>query len=92
MYFCVCIINGCVCVCLCTIYNKLFLNVQLFLQFSLSRTILAPWKGDTRTQHLAFVVFYKNLHLLFFVGSGGSKAAKIASSNTFFSPFCKIEK
>lgn len=30
---------------------------------------------------------YKSVHFLFFTGSGGSKAAKIASSNTFFKPF-----
>lgn len=35
---------------------------------------------------------YKNLHFLFLEGSGGSKAAKIASSNTFFRPFCKSRK
>lgn len=28
------------------------------------------------------------MHFLRFIGSGGSKAAKIASSNTFFNPFC----
>lgn len=31
---------------------------------------------------------YKILHRFFFVGSGGSRAANIASSNTFFKPFC----
>ena len=31
---------------------------------------------------------YKIEHFLFFGASGGSNAAKIASSNTFFNPFC----
>lgn len=35
---------------------------------------------------------YKILHFFFFCGSGGSKAAKIASSNTFFNPFCKSKR
>ena len=30
---------------------------------------------------------YRSIHFLFFTGSGGSNAAKIASSNTFFNPF-----
>merc|ERR1719384_814240 len=34
------------------------------------------------------LVNHKIKHFLFFGGSGGSKAAKIASSNTFFNPFC----
>lgn len=29
----------------------------------------------------------KIIHFLFFGGSGGSKAARMASSNTFFNPF-----
>lgn len=35
-----------------------------------------------------FLVNHKIRHLLFFGGSGGSNAAKIASSKTFFNPFC----
>ena len=35
---------------------------------------------------------YKMIHLFFFGGSGGSNAASIASSNTFFKPFCKVLK
>lgn len=31
---------------------------------------------------------YKIWHSFFFGASGGSRAARIASSNTFFSPFC----
>ena len=31
-------------------------------------------------------------HFRFFGCSGGSRAARIASSNTFFKPFCKCEK
>jgi hypothetical protein len=34
---------------------------------------------------------YKNLHFLLLGCSGGSRAAKIASSKTFFSPFCRDE-
>lgn len=30
------------------------------------------------------------LHLLFFTGSGGSNAARMASSKTFFNPFCNF--
>lgn len=30
---------------------------------------------------------YRNLHRFFLLGSGGSRAAKMASSKTFFSPF-----
>ena len=30
----------------------------------------------------------RRAHLFFLAGSGGSKAARIASSNTFFKPFC----
>jgi hypothetical protein len=32
--------------------------------------------------------FYKILHRFFLAGSGGSSAANIASSKTFFNPFC----
>jgi hypothetical protein len=32
---------------------------------------------------------YKRTHFLLFTGSGGSNAARIASSKTFFSPFWK---
>lgn len=32
---------------------------------------------------------HSSTHLRFFLGSGGSNAANIASSNTFFSPFCE---
>ena len=32
---------------------------------------------------------HSKTHLRFFLGSGGSRAAKIASSKTFFSPFCE---
>jgi hypothetical protein len=32
---------------------------------------------------------YSSTHFLLLVGSGGSKAARIASSKTFLSPFCK---
>lgn len=35
--------------------------------------------------------FYKILHRFFFAGSGGSRAARIASSKTFFKPFCNVE-
>jgi len=31
---------------------------------------------------------YKRTHFLLFTGSGGSNAARIASSKTFFNPFC----
>ena len=31
---------------------------------------------------------HKIMHFFFFTGSGGSKAARIASSKTFFKPFC----
>lgn len=31
---------------------------------------------------------HSSTHLRFFLGSGGSSAANIASSNTFFRPFC----
>lgn len=31
---------------------------------------------------------YSRTHLRLFLGSGGSRAARIASSNTFFKPFC----
>lgn len=34
---------------------------------------------------------YNKTHFFFLGGSGGSKAARIASSNTFFKPFCKTE-
>ena len=34
------------------------------------------------------LVNHKIKHFLFFGGSGGSSAARIASSNTFFNPFC----
>ena len=33
---------------------------------------------------------YNKTHFFFLGGSGGSKAARMASSNTFFKPFCKI--
>lgn len=32
------------------------------------------------------------IHFLLFTGSGGSNAARIASSKTFFNPFCKQSK
>lgn len=32
---------------------------------------------------------HSSTHLRFFLGSGGSSAANIASSNTFFRPFCE---
>lgn len=32
---------------------------------------------------------HSSTHLRFFLGSGGSNAANIASSNTFFRPFCE---
>lgn len=32
---------------------------------------------------------YSSTHFLLLVGSGGSRAARIASSKTFLSPFCK---
>ena len=35
---------------------------------------------------------YRRTQRLRRVGSGGSKAARIASSKTFFSPFCKTEE
>lgn len=38
--------------------------------------------------YLFLFVPYRSLHRGFFFGSGGSSAAKIASSNTFFNPFC----
>lgn len=31
---------------------------------------------------------YNRVHFFFLAGSGGSRAAKMASSNTFLSPFC----
>lgn len=34
------------------------------------------------------VLDHKRQHFRFFVGSGGSRAARIASSKTFLSPFC----
>lgn len=36
--------------------------------------------------------FYKILHRFFLAGSGGSRAAKIASSKTFFNPFFNLQK
>lgn len=56
--------------------------------------ITSSGKGRTTSRmqlvEIEWVVManYKNLHFLFLEGSGGSKAAKIASSNTFFRPFC----
>jgi hypothetical protein len=35
---------------------------------------------------------YKRTHFLLFTGSGGSNAARIASSNTFFNPFWEQHK
>lgn len=32
---------------------------------------------------------YNSTHFFFLAGSGGSNAASMASSNTFFNPFCK---
>ena len=32
--------------------------------------------------------FQSSIHLRLFLGSGGSRAASMASSNTFFNPFC----
>lgn len=35
---------------------------------------------------------YKSTHFFFLAGSGGSSAASMASSNTFFNPFCKTRE
>lgn len=35
-----------------------------------------------------YMLVYKMMHFLRLTGSGGSKAARIASSKTFFKPFC----
>lgn len=38
---------------------------------------------------LSICLAHRILHLLFLIGSGGSSAAKMASSKTFFNPFCE---
>jgi hypothetical protein len=52
------------------------------------------WTCNTSThpglmQTAANSKLYKRTHLLLFTGSGGSNAARIASSKTFFNPFWK---
>jgi hypothetical protein len=42
----------------------------------------SPWSAANET-------VYKRMHFLLFTGSGGSNAARIASSKTFFNPFCE---
>lgn len=61
-----------------------FLSFFRFLIFQLSALNL-------KQAAAAPILNYRNLHLRFLVGSGGSRAANMASSKTFFSPFCECE-
>lgn len=48
------------------------------------------WKENIQCESFfgrSFKTYYKSTHFFFFGCSGGSKAARIASSNTFFRPF-----
>ena len=54
---------------------------KLFLVTTINCTIQHQCRCDN-------IVFHKRTHLFLFTGSGGSRAARIASSKTFFKPFC----
>jgi len=43
---------------------------------------------DRHYRSICIRSIHSRIHFLFFLGSGGSSAARIASSNTFFRPFC----
>ena len=63
-------------------------NNFLFVRFS-TRYFLKNKISRCFPKH---ALVYKMIHLFFLGGSGGSNAASIASSKTFFKPFCKIQK
>ena len=62
--------------CRCYIDHAALLVAKFYIYIFISR-------NETRS-----FVNHKIRHFLFFGGSGGSKAANMASSKTFFNPFC----
>ena len=56
---------------------------QIFTSYVCMDIYLFISRNETK-----ILVNHKIKHFLFFGGSGGSNAARIASSNTFFNPFC----
>merc|ERR1719361_2305992 len=57
--------------------------LQIFTSYVCMYIYLFISRNETK-----ILVNHKIKHFLFFGGSGGSSAARIASSNTFFNPFC----
>lgn len=60
--------------------------------FSLILTLLLVWHQTPALQKGLWRDVHSSTHLRVFFGSGGSRAANIASSNTFFRPFWKGAK
>ena len=68
-------------------------HVSSKVSFKVSRVFSSPYLLKGKKVCFACVaaveLAHRILHLLFLTGSGGSNAAKMASSKTFFNPFCK---
>lgn len=71
--------------------HLLFICLFVCLSLWLLAVLLCAILVTDRLCVFVFII-YRNLQRRFLIGSGGSRAANMASSKTFLSPFCEVEK